>query len=624
VSGWLTSPDHVVCYKVLTEGMPWSVASRHCASLSPGGHLAFVTSEHQQETIGSLIADHPGRVWWIGGEQVGKRWLWKSHATDGTVSGSWPMKYKNWAPGEPNNRGRERCMTMMDWFWWDGRWNNDNCANEHSFVCASDAPRGSAAESTDTTETAPIPIKTTVTPTVGGRVNLALGRPTWQSSSHSNGPSRLSVDGNKNTNFFAGSCSHTADDQENPWWAVELDRPTGVYGVNLTNRGDCCGYRLSDFVVGLTDNPPSTMSPLIHGYVQCGQWQGAARNGATMFVRCADNLPSARYVVILTRMPNLNFCELEVYGKEVTDTEESTVVDRTLMNPDEAVVPVVGVNLARGRPTWQSSTAYDGVSGRAVDGNRDSMWSGASCSHTAEGDNNPWWAVDLGVDARVSGVSLVNRNDCCGARLTDFAVGLTNDRPDEVPPTADNVALCGRWPGQARDGQTMFVKCVDNQPPARYVVVMTRQPFLTICELEVFGTGDRLATDTTGIVETSTTLNDDVAITFYRTEWFQELDRYKSATLALAAAICFLLLLVVVLSCMLCTRWRSAGTAVGAKSVGKVAENNIYQSLPVIGCLDEKENRAAASHDRCSPDVWSVTTGDTCVSCDGGAGLVYP
>lgn len=72
-------------------------------------------------------------------------------------------------------------------------------------------------------------------------VNLALGRPTWQSSNLMSYNSSLAVDGNADSNFFHGSCMHTSTDDNNPWWAVDLGKRTNVREVYLTNRGDCCG-----------------------------------------------------------------------------------------------------------------------------------------------------------------------------------------------------------------------------------------------------------------------------------------------------------------------------------------------------------------------------------------------
>jgi hypothetical protein len=56
------------------------------------------------------------------------------------------------------------------------------------------------------------------------------------------------------------------------------------------------------------------MPPTVHGYVECGRWNGIAPRGQTLFVKCTASQAPARYVVIVTHKTYMNFCELEVYG----------------------------------------------------------------------------------------------------------------------------------------------------------------------------------------------------------------------------------------------------------------------------------------------------------------------
>eukprot|EP00957_Ditylum_brightwellii_P024612 1859357-Ditylum_brightwellii.AAC.1 len=51
--------------------------------------------------------------------------------------------------------------------------------------------------------------------------NIALHKPTAQSSSGITGASELAVDGNLNGNFVEGSTTHTESDN-NPFWKVDL------------------------------------------------------------------------------------------------------------------------------------------------------------------------------------------------------------------------------------------------------------------------------------------------------------------------------------------------------------------------------------------------------------------
>jgi len=79
--------------------------------------------------------------------------------------------------------------------------------------------------------------------------NAALNRPAYQSSVYSdsfgNYSANLANDGNRNTTFTSGGVpTCVASKREtNPWWAVDLGRPTAVYRVDLTNRGDGSGMK---------------------------------------------------------------------------------------------------------------------------------------------------------------------------------------------------------------------------------------------------------------------------------------------------------------------------------------------------------------------------------------------
>ena len=74
--------------------------------------------------------------------------------------------------------------------------------------------------------------------------NIALFKPTSQSSTYGVLKSSNAVDGGKGT--FYTQCTHTADSTTtNPWWTVDLGRVEPVAEVYILNRGDCCGDRLN-------------------------------------------------------------------------------------------------------------------------------------------------------------------------------------------------------------------------------------------------------------------------------------------------------------------------------------------------------------------------------------------
>ena len=65
--------------------------------------------------------------------------------------------------------------------------------------------------------------------------NLALGKPTFQSSTGWRGDSSKAVDGDRTTAFGNGLCTHTVF-APTPWWAVDLQQQYLVHRVDLTNR----------------------------------------------------------------------------------------------------------------------------------------------------------------------------------------------------------------------------------------------------------------------------------------------------------------------------------------------------------------------------------------------------
>ena len=41
--------------------------------------------------------------------------------------------------------------------------------------------------------------------------------------------------------MLENSCSHTAGDEDYPWWAVDLQQVYQIHHVEIYNRDDCCG-----------------------------------------------------------------------------------------------------------------------------------------------------------------------------------------------------------------------------------------------------------------------------------------------------------------------------------------------------------------------------------------------
>jgi len=82
------------------------------------------------------------------------------------------------------------------------------------------------------------------------KYNAALNKTAYQSSvwidRYGTWTASLANDGSHETNAIKDDkarCSASSRER-NPWWAVDLVRPTTVYRVDLTNRGDGAGTYL--------------------------------------------------------------------------------------------------------------------------------------------------------------------------------------------------------------------------------------------------------------------------------------------------------------------------------------------------------------------------------------------
>lgn len=80
-------------------------------------------------------------------------------------------------------------------------------------------------------------------------------------------------------------------------------------------------------------------------------------------------------------------------------------------------------NIAPTGTASQSSTYFDAVAARAIDGNTDGIYWNGSVAHTGF-STQPWWQLALAAPAFIDGIRVWNRTDCCSERLSDYTVSL--------------------------------------------------------------------------------------------------------------------------------------------------------------------------------------------------------
>ncbi|TNN25666.1 Fucolectin [Liparis tanakae] len=91
--------------------------------------------------------------------------------------------------------------------------------------------------------------------TVSLTENVALRGKATQSIryEHAFGEASSAIDGNQDSNFYSGSCTHTAKGT-NPWWRVDLLESYVVTSIVIINRVDCCSDRLDGAEVHIGDS----------------------------------------------------------------------------------------------------------------------------------------------------------------------------------------------------------------------------------------------------------------------------------------------------------------------------------------------------------------------------------
>lgn len=280
---------------------------------------------------------------------------------------------------------------------------------------------------------------------VAGKISMA-GKTAHQSSNWDNDRvASKAIDGNSDGNWYHGSCSTTAK-QNNPAWWVDLGQLYRIQSVLVHNRENCCTEELSGFIVMILNSKTEN-------HVQCGVGPSMAGKGY-YHMKCPDNAVGNTVKIYLPRDADLTICEVELFG-----------------------VPQQALSLI-GKPTYLSSTYSPLYPGSlAIDGNTgNGRWESKSCTHT-KNQLNPYWGVNLGKTYRIYSVKVYNRMDCCSDALSGFQI-IVND---------SNEKLVVESPQQpSMNGVADWTVTCPPTAVGQYVeVYLHKQSDLMICEVEI-------------------------------------------------------------------------------------------------------------------------------------------
>eukprot|EP01043_Picozoa_sp_COSAG02_P021179 COSAG02_NODE_1069_length_14810_cov_6.729998_7_plen_637_part_00 len=299
-------------------------------------------------------------------------------------------------------------------------------------------------------------------------INVAAGRPATQSSQGWEGVPSRGVDGDHNPIWGGGTCTHTQNGAEE-WWQVDLGRAFDVQHVDIWHRSDCCQTRLlaASVVVSMT---PDYTTGLVCGPID-------DHLGEPDETICNQR---GQYVTVVHHNEYITICELEVLaiGPMVPPPPPPPPppgAPPALPPPPPTPAPpgTVLANVAGRKPATQSSIGWDGDPNRGVDGDRNPVWGGGTCTHTQNGPTE-WWQVDLGASYDIQNVNIWHRSDCCETRLLSASV-VVSDTPDY-----SGGINCG--PVDDHLGEPDETLCNSR---GRYVTVEHHNEYITICELEV-------------------------------------------------------------------------------------------------------------------------------------------
>uniref|UniRef100_A0A1I8JBX5 WSC domain-containing protein n=1 Tax=Macrostomum lignano TaxID=282301 RepID=A0A1I8JBX5_9PLAT len=267
-----------------------------------------------------------------------------------------------------------------------------------------------------------------------------------QSSVGWSGVCSRAIDGNTNQNYWGHSCTHTK--LESGWWMAKTQKLAHIKEIKIFNRLDCCFDRLTNFVV------------TVDGHV-CGSYHSHSVFKVTTF-RCNR---VGRVVMIRSRKRTyLTLCEVQVFGSY---TKRSTG------------------NKLSFNTCFQTSTGWNGVCKRAMDGNKNQDYGKHSCTHTKAPGG--FWQGSFTRPAHIKEVVIYNRLDCCSNLLNNFDIIVDGQ-------------VCARH----RSSTFFSVKRFKCDKVGQNVIIRNNlKKWFTLCEVEVFGEYTKLAAKRSDILPLS-------------------------------------------------------------------------------------------------------------------------
>ncbi|XP_078060157.1 fucolectin-like [Mustelus asterias] len=134
------------------------------------------------------------------------------------------------------------------------------------------------------------------------------------------------------------------------------------------------------------------------------------------------------------------------------------------------------------RATQSSVYDFHGHAMNAVDGNLDPNYLKSSCTAT-QADMNPWWRADLHRSREIHSIRITNRKDCCAERLNGAEIRIG----DSLDNNGNNNPKCATIKSITA-GHSETFECGSMQGRYVNILIPGRNEYLTLCEVEIYGT----------------------------------------------------------------------------------------------------------------------------------------
>jgi RHS repeat-associated protein len=172
-----------------------------------------------------------------------------------------------------------------------------------------------------------------VTASNAAPANLALNKSATQSSTFSNFPASLAVDGNTNGDFNGAHSSSATNYSYQPWWQLDLNSSQFINSIKLYPRTDCCPEMLANAYLFISDQP-FTSTDLSTTLAQSGV-SSYSITGNTSAATSVNINRTGRYIrVQRSDTQYLVLAEVQVWGQQ-----SSAVADVEWLVSDQVGTP---------------------------------------------------------------------------------------------------------------------------------------------------------------------------------------------------------------------------------------------------------------------------------------------